>query len=258
MPFGIASPGVRRFGSHCMSGVSREGGRSGGVRPCGGAPSRFWLDASASAGIDPVPRLTGPTWTEFLTNQAEGVIAVDFFHLDAVLGRRLYAPTFLKHSTRRLRIAGVTVHPTHDWAVQQARNLATDPGTRMESLRFLLRDRDSTYGQFFDAVFEAEEIEILKSAPRAPRMNAHWERVIGTIRREALDRVLIMNEAHARHVGPASSAASSTSTDTPPDPQRRLSEPTGCFPAARVRVRGLSRRVGYFRMVARFWPALMW
>ncbi|WP_442819586.1 integrase core domain-containing protein [Streptomyces sp. NBC_00841] len=133
-----------------------------------------------SAGIDPAPRRTGPTWTEFLTNQAEGIIAFHFFHLDTVLGRRLYALAFLEHSTRRLHIAGVTVHPTRDWAVQQARNLATDLGTRMESLRFLLRDRDSKYGQ--------------------PRMNAHCERVIGTIRREALDHVLIMNEAHARHL----------------------------------------------------------
>ncbi|MFV5998587.1 integrase core domain-containing protein [Streptomyces sp. NPDC056231] len=58
----------------------------------------------------------------------------------------------------------------------------------------------TTPGQSFDAVFEAEEMEILKSAPRAPRMNAHCERVIGSIRREALDHVLIMNEAHARHV----------------------------------------------------------
>ncbi|WP_239150321.1 transposase [Streptomyces sp. SID13588] len=72
----------------------------------------------------------------------------------------------------------------------------------MESLRFLLRDRDrdGNYGQSFDAVFEAEQMEILKSAPRAPRMNAHCERVIGSIRREVLDHVLIMNEAHARQV----------------------------------------------------------
>jgi hypothetical protein len=60
--------------------------------------------------------------------------------------------------------------------VQQARNLAADLGTRMEFLRFLLRDRDGKYGQSFDAVFEAEEMEILMSAPRAPRMNAHCER----------------------------------------------------------------------------------
>lgn len=106
----------------------------------------------------------------------------------------------LINGTRRLHITGVTANPTRDWAVQQARNLAADLGTRMESLRFLLRDRDGKYGQSFDAAFEAEEIEILKSAPRAPRMNAHCERVIGSIRREALDHVLIMNETHARHV----------------------------------------------------------
>lgn len=94
----------------------------------------------------------------------------------------------------------VTAHPTRYWAVQQARNTAADLGRRTESLRFLLRDRDDKYGQAFDAVFEAEEMEILKSAPQVPRMNAHCERVIGSIRREALDHVLIMNEAHARRV----------------------------------------------------------
>ncbi|MFJ8957538.1 integrase core domain-containing protein [Streptomyces sp. NPDC102381] len=70
----------------------------------------------------------------------------------------------------------------------------------MESLHFLLRDRDGKYGQSFKAVFEAEEIEIVKSALRTPRMNAHCERVIGSIRREALDHVLVLNEAHAQHV----------------------------------------------------------
>ncbi|MFH9355346.1 integrase core domain-containing protein [Kitasatospora sp. NPDC017646] len=163
------------------------------------AASTVWGILNA-AGIDPAPRRTGPTWREFLTAQAEGIIAVDFFHLDTVLGRRLYALAFLEHGTRRLHIAGVTAHPTREWAVQQARNTATNLGRRMDSLRFLLRDRDGKYGQSFDAVFEAEEMEILKSAPQAPRMNAHCERVIGSIRREALDHVLIMNEAHARQV----------------------------------------------------------
>ena len=70
----------------------------------------------------------------------------------------------------------------------------------MESLRFVLRDRDSKYTEAFDTVFETEEIAVLLGAPQAPRMNAHCERVIGTIRREVLDHVLIMNEAHARQV----------------------------------------------------------
>ncbi|WP_035804838.1 integrase core domain-containing protein [Kitasatospora mediocidica] len=163
------------------------------------AASTVWQILNA-AGVNPVPRRTSPTWREFLTNQAEGIIAVDFFHLDTVMGRRLYALAFLEHGTRRLHIAGVTAHPTREWAVQQARNLATDLGTRIDSLRFLLRDRDAKYGPSFDAVFDAEEMEVLKSAPRAPRMNAHCERVIGSIRREVLDHVLIVNEAHARLV----------------------------------------------------------
>ncbi|MBV6702610.1 integrase core domain-containing protein [Kitasatospora aureofaciens] len=163
------------------------------------AASTVWEILNA-AGIDQAPRRTGPTWREFLTAQAEGIVAVDFFHLDTAMGRRLYALAFLEHGTRRLHIAGVTAHPTREWAVQQARNVAAGLGTRMESLRFLLRDRDGKYGPSFDAVFEAEEMEILKSAPRAPRMNARCERVIGSIRREVPDHVLIMNEAHARLV----------------------------------------------------------
>jgi transposase len=163
------------------------------------AVSTVWQILHA-AGIDPAPRRSGPTWREFLTNQAEGIIAVDFFHIDTALGKSLYALAFLEHATRRLHITGVTAHPTRDWAVQQARNLTADLGTRIESLRFLLRDRDDKYGAAFDAIFEAEDAEVLKSAPQAPRMNAHCERVIGSIRREALDHVLITGEAHARQI----------------------------------------------------------
>ncbi len=163
------------------------------------APSTVWQILHA-AGVDPAPRRTGPGWREFLTAQAEGIVAADFFHIDTITGRRLYALAFLKHGTRKLHITGVTAHPTAQWAVQQARDLTADLGSRVESLRFVLRDRDSKYTDAFDAVFEAEGMDVLLSAPRAPRMNAHCERVIGTIRREALDHVLVMNEAHARRV----------------------------------------------------------
>lgn len=70
----------------------------------------------------------------------------------------------------------------------------------MESLRFLLRDRDGKYSKTFDAVFQAEELRVIKNAPQAPRMNAHCERIIVSIRHEALDHVLIIGEAHARQV----------------------------------------------------------
>jgi hypothetical protein len=94
----------------------------------------------------------------------------------------------------------VTAHPTRDWTTQQARNLATELGTRLDSLRFLLRDRDGKYSPAFDAVYRAEDINILKTAPQAPRMNAHCERIIQTLRHKLCDHVLILNEAHARRL----------------------------------------------------------
>ncbi|MGW0633726.1 integrase core domain-containing protein [Streptomyces sp. NPDC002758] len=161
--------------------------------------STVW-EILTAAGAGPAPRRGGPTWREFLTAQADGIIACDFLHIDLVDLRRVYALVFLEHGTRRLHIAGVTAHPTAQWTVQQARNLAVDLGVRLESLRFIVRDRDGKYTDSFDAVFESETIEVLRTAPRSPRMNAHCERVIGTLRREALDHVLIWNETHARRV----------------------------------------------------------
>jgi hypothetical protein len=88
------------------------------------AASTVWETLHA-AGIDPAPRRTGPTWREF---QAVGILAADFLHLDTALGQRLYALAFLEHGTRRLHITGVTAHPTQEWAVQQARNVAAGLG----------------------------------------------------------------------------------------------------------------------------------
>jgi hypothetical protein len=92
--------------------------------------------------------------------------------LSSLIPRRVYALVFLEHGTRRLHVAGVTAHPTASWTVQQARNLTTELGARVDSLRFLIRDRDAKYTKPFDAVFAADGIEAVKTAPRAPRMNA--------------------------------------------------------------------------------------
>ncbi len=91
------------------------------------APSTVWQILHA-AGVDPPapPRRTGPSWREFLPVQAEGIVAADFFHIDTITGKRLYALAFLEHGTRKLHITGVTAHPTAKWAVQQARNLTAD------------------------------------------------------------------------------------------------------------------------------------
>lgn len=153
-----------------------------------------------TARIDPAPRRTGPTWKQFLTAQARTVIATDFFHVDTVLLRRIYVLVFIEHHTRRLHVAGITGNPDGAWTAQQARNLAMSTGIRLEQMRFLTRDRGGQFTKGFDAVFESCGLQILKSPAQAPRANAICERMIGTLRRELLDRILIVNQAHLRTV----------------------------------------------------------
>ncbi len=97
------------------------------------APSTVWQILHA-AGIDPAPRRTGPTWRQFLHAQADGILAVDFLHVDTVLLKRLYVLVFIEHGTRRMHLGGVTAHPTGEWTVQQARNLALDLDERFEDM----------------------------------------------------------------------------------------------------------------------------
>ena len=155
------------------------------------APSTVW-EILRAAGIDPAPRRSGPTWRQFLHAQAAGILAVDFLHVDTVLLRRLYVLVFIEHGSRRMHLGGVTAHPTGDWTVQQARNLALTLSERFESIRFPIRDRGSNFADSFNAVFQAVGTRIVRSAVRAPRMNAICERLVGTLRRELLDRVLIL------------------------------------------------------------------
>jgi transposase InsO family protein len=152
------------------------------------------------AGIDPAPRRSGPTWRQFLTAQAQAVLAVDFVHVDTVFLRRIYALIAVEHGSRRAHLAGVTAHPTGAWTTQAARNLMMDLSDPVTTLNFLLRDRDSRFTAAFDAVFTAEGIRILTSPPQAPRANAICERMIRTLRRELLDRTLIVNEHHLRRI----------------------------------------------------------
>ena len=163
------------------------------------APSTVW-EILRAAGIDPAPRRAGPTWRQFLHAQAAGILAVDFLHVDTVLLKRLYVLVFIEHGTRRMHLGGVTANPTGEWTVQQARNLAMSFGERFEDIKFLLRDRGPNFTASFDAVFQAAGARILRTAVQAPRMNATCERLVGTLRREILDRVLILGEAHLRTV----------------------------------------------------------
>jgi len=113
------------------------------------------------AGIDPAPRRSGPTWRQFLTAQAQAVLAVDFLHVDTVFLTRLYALIAVEHGSRRTYLLGVTAHPTEAWTTQAARNLLMDLGARATTIKFLLRDRDCRFTRAFDAVFAADSIQIL-------------------------------------------------------------------------------------------------
>jgi putative transposase len=159
------------------------------------AASTVW-EILRAAGIDPAPRRAGPTWREFLAAQAHAIIACDFLVVETVLLKRLHVLVFMEHGTRRVHLAGVTAHPTGAWAVQQGRNLAMDLGDRLGALRFLIHDRDPLFTTAFDEVFKAGGLQVITTLPNTPRMNAICERVIGTLRRELLDRTLILGERH--------------------------------------------------------------
>lgn len=114
--------------------------------------------------------------------------------------KRLYVFAVMETGTRTVHVLGVTARPTAARAARLARNLIADLGDRASGFCHLLRDRDSHHPQAFDAIFAADGIEILKTAPRAPRTNAHAERFIRTARTECTDRPPIYNEQHARRV----------------------------------------------------------
>ena len=139
------------------------------------AASRVW-QILHDAGIGPAPRRNGPTWKQFLTAQARGILAVDFVHVDTVLLRRVYALVVIEHGTRRAHLAGITASPDGAWTTQAARNFLMDIGERMAGVKFLIRDRAGQFTGSFDAVFTAEGVRILVSPPQAPRANAICER----------------------------------------------------------------------------------
>jgi putative transposase len=152
-----------------------------------------------AAAIDPAPRRSGPSWRQFLRAQAAGIVAVDFLHVDTVLLRRLHVLVFIEHGTRRMHLGGVTANPSGDWTVQQARNLALSFGERFEDVKFLIRDRGSNLCLVRRCLLGRRGQD---RAHRHPG-TAH-ERDLRApcryLRREVLDRMLILGEAHLRVV----------------------------------------------------------
>jgi len=103
-------------------------------------------------GIDPAPRRAGPTWSQFLRSQAEATLACDFFSAELLDGTQAYVLAVIEHMTRRIRILGLTLHPTGAWTAQQARNLLMDLSEQTRHAKFMISDRGSNFTTAFDAV----------------------------------------------------------------------------------------------------------
>ncbi len=163
------------------------------------AASTAW-EILKNAGIDPAPQRTAPTWSQFLRSQADAILACDFFTADLLDGTQAYVLAVIEHASRRIRILGVTLHPTGEWTAQQARNLLMDLDEQAHRVRFMIRDRGSNFTATFDAVLADAGVRTVLCNVRTPRMNAIAERWIGGCRRELLDRTLIWNQAHLRQI----------------------------------------------------------
>ena len=163
------------------------------------AASTVW-EILKKAGIDPAPRRLAPTWPQFLRSQAEAILACDFFTADLLDGTQAYVLAVIEQATRRIRILGVTLHPTGEWTAQQARNLIMDLGEQAHRARFMIRDRSSDFTAAFNAVLADAGIRTVLCNVQTPRMNAIAERWIGGCRRELLDRTLIWNHNQLRRI----------------------------------------------------------
>jgi transposase InsO family protein len=136
------------------------------------------------------------TWRTFLDNHGKEIIALDFFTVPTATFRILFVLIILSHDRRQILHVNVTAHPTAAWT---ARQLQEACGLD-ETPRYLLRDRDAIYGEDFHRQVAALRIKDVATAPRSPWQNPYAERVIGSIRRECLDHMIILGERHLKYI----------------------------------------------------------
>ena len=192
----------------------------------------------AGAGLPPAPRRDSQSWRSFLRAHGESILACDFFTVDTVWLRRLYVLVFISIGSRRIEYFACTSNPNTDWMLQQARNLLMELDDRDQQVRFLIHDRDTKFPDAFDALLASEKIKVIRTPVQAPNANAHMERWVGTVRRECLDRLLIVGRRQLEHVlrvyiehyngqrphrsrnlqPPDASSHSAVATESPPHP----------------------------------------
>jgi len=175
------------------------------ANPLWGAPRihgellKLGIDVSEAAVSKYMIRRRGPpsqTWRTFLSNHAKDIIALDFFTVPTATFRILFVLIMLSHDRRRILHVNVTEHPTAAWtALQLLEACGLD-----EEPRYLLRDRDAIYGEAFHRQTVALGIKEVTTAPRSPWQNPYAERVIGSVRRECLDHMIILGERHLKRI----------------------------------------------------------
>jgi putative transposase len=141
-------------------------------------------------------RPSSPTWKTFLKNHVQDLVALDFFVVPTVTHKVLFVLLILAHERRRLVHFKITEHPTAEWTAQQM----IDAFPWDKAPRYLLRDRDRIYGAYFRQRVRHIGIEEVMIAPRSPWQNPYVERLIGSIRRECLDHVIVLHERHLRRL----------------------------------------------------------
>jgi putative transposase len=136
------------------------------------------------------------TWRTFLENHAQQLVSIDFFTVPTIRFQVLYVFLVLAHDRRRILHFNVTAHPTAEWTGQQLREAF--PFDQLP--RYLLRDRDAIFGDAFRGQVRDLGIQEVLCTPRSPWQRAYVERVIGSIRRECLDHVIVFDESSLRRV----------------------------------------------------------
>ena len=161
---------------------------------------KLGFDVSESTVLRYMPRKPSRTtrqrWKTFLQNHSSEIISLDFFVVPTITFKLLHVLVFLSHDRRKVVHFNVTAHPTSEWATQQLRNAFCDE----EPLKFLIRDRDSRFGEGFTRSVKALGIRPIVTSYRSPWQNGYVERLIGSIRRECLDHLIIINETHLREI----------------------------------------------------------
>jgi len=160
----------------------------------------FVRNVLAGAGLPPAPQRDRQSWRDFLRTHGESILACDFFTVDTVWLRRVYVLVFLSVGSRRVEYLAWTSNPNSAWMLQQARNLLMELDDRGRAVRFVIHDRDAKFSRAFDAILATENMKAIRTPVQAPNANAHVERWVGSVRRECLDRLLIVGRRQLEHV----------------------------------------------------------